>query len=219
LTMQAVIELFNNLKIYVATLEDRFIKQYIPVDPEIGPGEYEISVKAYCLLSHAAIEEYVEEVVLKIMQRSIDDWTTKRKIVDGLLTLISYYGLRLKIDEGEDETKIYDYLRKILKEAKEKFSHDIEKNHGIGIANLRQLLLPVGIDIKQDENIKNSIKKLASERGLYAHYQRGDRKGAKKVLSPEDAKNYVDDCLNLCEDIKNKALNKFHYIIGDWPGT
>jgi len=217
--MQTVINLFIDLKKYIELLEDRFIKKYIPVEPEIGPEEYEQFVKAYCLLSHAAIEEYMEEVVLKVIEKSIDDWTRERKIVDGLLTLISYYGIRLKIDEGVDEVKVFDYLRKMFKEAKKEFSKDIEKNHGIAIINLRRLLLPVGIDIKQDLNLKNSLNKLSSERGIYAHFQRGDRKGAKKVLSPEDAQKYVEDCLSFCEDIKNKALNKFNYILANWPGT
>ena len=208
--MQTIIDSFDGLKKHIAELEGRFINQFIPVDPEIGPEEYEHFVKAYCLLSHAAIEEYIEEVALKVMKRSIDDWRNKKKLVNSLLTIIAYYGIRIKVDEGEEETKIFDYLRKILDDANDKFSKDVEKNHGISISNLRNLLIPVGIDIKQDINLKDSLKKLSSERGVYAHYQKGDRKGAKKVISPENAKSYVGDCLLLCEDIKDKAMKIFN---------
>lgn len=217
--MQTVIELFGDLKRYIANLADKFINQYIPVNPEIGPEEYEYFVRAYCLLVHAAIEEYIEEVALKVMKKSIDGWINEKKIVDSLLTIVAYYGLQLKIDEGEDEIKIFDYLRKLFDKAKKDFSNDVDKNHGIAIINLRHLLIPIGIDIKPDINLKNSINKLSSERGIYAHFQKGERKGPRKPLSPEDAKKYVEDCLSLCEDIKNKALNKFNYIVEDWPGT
>jgi len=208
--MQLIVDSFDNLRKYISDLEDKFIKSYIPANPEIGPKEYEHFVKAYCILSHAAIEEYVEEVALKVMKRSIEDWKTKKKIVDSLLSIVTYYGLRLKIDEWEEETKVFDYLRKIIDEAKDKFSKDVDKNHGIRIQDLRNLLIPVGIDIMQDLNIKNSLHRLSSERGVYAHYQNASRKGARKVISPEDAKNCVDDCIKLCEDIKNKAVRKFN---------
>ncbi len=185
--MQKIIEAFDELIEYINGLEGKFISSYIPVDPEVGPEEYEHSVKAFCLLSHAAIEEFIEEVALKVMKKSIDDWRDHKRIVNSLLTIISYYGIRLKIDESEDETKVFDYLRKILEDANGKFSNDVEKNHGISLNNLRNLLIPVGIDIKEDIKLKNSLSRLSSERGVYAHYQKGDRKGAKKVLSPEDA--------------------------------
>jgi hypothetical protein len=45
---------------------------------------------------------------------------------------------------------------------------------------------------------------LAKERGTFAH-----KGAARKVVSPEDAKNYVNDCLELCRDIKDKTDQKF----------
>jgi len=129
-----------------------------------------------------------------------------RKYNDTLVTLVSYYGLKLKVDldESNEEIKIFDYLRDVFDEVKKMFSKDVYENHGISLKYLRSLLIPVAIDIKNDVNLLNSLRKLASERGEYAH-----NRLIKNILSPEDAKNYVVDCLDLCEDIKAKAISKF----------
>jgi len=85
---------------------------------------------------------------------------------------------------------------------RKRFSKDVYNNQGISLKYLRRLL--IAIDIKDDVNLLNSLRRLASERGQYAH-----KRLIKNILSPEDAKNYVGDCLELCEDIKAKAISKF----------
>lgn len=201
--------LYSALKDEINELEEQFIKAFIPADPSVGPNEYGHPVKAYCILCHAAFEEYFEEVALKVMTFSVTHWLNKThtvKTTETLMTLACYYGLKFKIDEDEKnlETPIRDYLRKIFEEVKRKFSKDIIENHGISIKYLRKILLPVAVDIKKDVTLLNSLQKLASERGAYAH-----KRIIQKVLTPEDAKKLVEDCLKLCEDVKDKAIFKF----------
>lgn len=88
-------------------------------------------------------------------------------------------------------------------EAKAAFSNHVFKNHGVSIFYLRNLLIPVAIEITQDANLLNSLRKLAEGRGDYAHKGR-----AKMVLAPEDAKRYVEDIPILCDDVRAKALLK-----------
>lgn len=64
------------------------------------------------------------------------------------------------------------------------------------------MFVPLAIDIINDENIMNSLNQLSKARGKYAH------KRTKSVISPEDAKNYVQDCLLLCYYIKEQAIIK-----------
>ncbi|MCH8294648.1 hypothetical protein IH992_26490 [Candidatus Poribacteria bacterium] len=198
--------LLKELKKHIEDLQKTFIDAFIPTDPSTGPEAYEHQVQAYCLLCHAAFEEYFEKVALKVMSLSLNEWMTSGKYTDTLMMLVSYYGLKIEIDQDEEkaETRVFDYLRPLFEDIKKKFSTDVYNNHGISLKYLRNLLIPVAIDIKEDIGLKNSLQKLARERGEYAH-----KRLIKTVLAPEDARSYVNDCLDLCEDVKAKAESKF----------
>jgi len=203
--MQDAQSLFEDLKSHLTGLEDKFIKTFLGVTTA-EPDDYDLFVRAYCVLSHAALEEYLESVALYVMERSVEGFILKREVTDTLLTLTAYYGLKLEVDENEStaETKAFDKLRPLLEHAKTKFSYSVHTNHGISIKYIRKLLCPIAVDIKQDPNLKNSLMQLAKERGTFAHHR-----SARKVISPEDAKNFVSDCLELCKDIKEKTDQKF----------
>lgn len=196
---------YLQLKTHVARLEMKLIGGFLK--PSLTPSsDYDEFVKAYCILSHAAIEEYFEKTALRIMEKSLDDWLTYRKYHDSLFTLACCYKMELKIDLNEQtsETKIFDYLRPLLDDVKQKFSNYVRSNHGASVKYLRRLMIPVAIDIIDDPTLLNSLNQLAAQRGDYAHNQ-----VIKKILSPEDARDYVNDTLKVCADIKDKANAKF----------
>jgi hypothetical protein len=198
--------LYAKLETTVNTSDDKFLKQHFPVDPITGPEAYELDVKAYCILCHAAFEEYFESIARNVMTEGIKNWEQSKIPSETIIMLISYYGLRFELPkkESDNHEKVFDYIRKLLKVAKKRFSLDINENHGTSIKYLRKLLLPIAIDINIDPNIENSLSKLTSFRGTYAH------KGfVNKPLAPEDAQNFVLDCLKLSEDVKNKVITKF----------
>ena len=197
-------KLLIELREHIEALDETFIHQFIK--NRTATLDYEHHVKAYCVLCHAAFEEYFESIALKVMHRCVDEWRYSRKYTDTLVTLVSYYEQKLVIDldENTDETPVFDSLRGIFDEVKRKFSTDVHNNHGISLKYLRHLLIPVAIDIKEDSNLKDSLRKLADQRGEYAH-----KRLITHVPSPEDARKCVDGCLELCEDVKAKAENKF----------
>lgn len=196
---------FGELSGYIEELAEKFVNRFLPADPATPPDAYALDVRAYCLLAHAAFEEFIEAVASEVLERVVNDWLLHRTVSDVLLTLLCWHGSALKIDtnEGSAETKNFDYLRPLIDDAKAALSYEIHNNHGISIIYLRNLLTPLAIDIKEDVGLLNSLKQLAEGRGLYAH-----RGKVKSVLAPEDAKNYVDDCLALCDDLKAKAIAK-----------
>jgi hypothetical protein len=49
---------YTELTAYVAELAQKFVNGYIPADPNTPPDAYAHDVKAYCILSHAAFEEF-----------------------------------------------------------------------------------------------------------------------------------------------------------------
>ena len=143
-------KLLQELKVDIQSLQETFINPFIPTKPSTKPEVYAHHVKAYCILCHAAFEEYFETLALNVMIRSLDEWMNSGKYTDTLVTLVSYYGLKLDIDldEKHDETKVFDYLRSIFDEIKRRFSTDVHNNHGISLKYLRSLLIPVAINIK-----------------------------------------------------------------------
>ena len=200
-------KLLSDLKDHIDDLEKTFIRGFIhdrkkKPDKITYPDEYEHHVKAYCVLCHAALEDYFESIVREVMHRCLDEWCYSRKYTDTLVTLVSYYKQELVIDRNE--TKVFDSLKGVFNSVKKRFLADVDNNHGISLKYLRRLLIPVAIDIKEDANLKNSLNRLARERGEYVH-----KRLITHRLVPEDAKNYVEDCLELCEDVKVKAENKF----------
>jgi hypothetical protein len=195
--------LFADLTAYVGELSVKFVNAYIPADPSISPSSYALDVRAYCVLSHAAFEEYFEAVVMTVANKAVDGWVLSRKINDVIPALLTWHGAKLKIDEDAKnaETKPFDYLRGLLTDAKAAFSNEVFNNHGVSIVYLRKLLIPVAIEIKNEPTLLNSLQKLADGRGAYAHKGR-----VKTIMAPEDAVKYVGDILMLCEDVKSKAL-------------
>ena len=193
--------LLNELKDHIDDLEKTFIRRFIE-DRITEPDEYEHHVKAYCVLCHAAFEEYFESVARGVMLRCLEEWCHSRKYTDTLVTLVSYYKQELVINRNEP--KVFDCLKGVFGKVKKRFLADVDNNHRISLKYLRRLLIPVAIDIKEDTNLKNSLNRLARERGEYAH-----RRLIRHILAPEDARRYVKDCLELCEDVKAQAEDKF----------
>jgi hypothetical protein len=196
--------LLNDLIAYLGELEAKFLMRHI-ANQLANPTEYEYDVKAYCVLAHAAFEEFVETVSLKIMNKSIENWYYNKIINPPMLSLLSYSNTRLKIDEkefekGNNPKRIFDRLRNCIEETKEQYSREIKDNHGVSIKYLYHMLAPISIDVIEDPLILNSLDQLANVRGSYAH-----KKVVKSIIAPENARDYAFDCLRLCEHIRDQA--------------
>ena len=86
-------------------------------------------MKAYCVLAHAAFEEFIEAIVIAVLDHSVERWIIERKADDVIIGLLCWYGPNLKIDDDENsaETKPFDYLRPIIIEAKVAFSRYVHQ--------------------------------------------------------------------------------------------
>jgi hypothetical protein len=193
---------YIELKDDVLRLEEKFINRYLPANPETNPAEYTLDVRAYCVLSHAAFEEFIETVALSVVTRAVEQWVISRTVNNVIPALLSCHAPKQNIQDFEksDIFKPFDYLRPLIEQAKATFSKHVHDNHGVSLTYLRSLLLPAAIEITQDANLLNSLHKLAEGRGAYAHRGR-----VTTVLAPEDAKRYVQDVLKVCEDILSKS--------------
>ena len=204
---------YQQLEDYVKEIENKFLLSHLQ-NPLSTPEEYNLDVKSYCILCHAAFEEFIELISLKLMSQSINSYTLQMKITPPIVSLMHFKGNHNNYLDKETENlsiedieSIFNYNRVELSEIKSKFSNEIYNNHGISLKYLRKLLMPVSIDIPKNVNWANSLEKLADERGSYAHkFLESGR--VKQSIEPEKANNIVQDCLELCKEIKERAKKR-----------
>lgn len=202
--------LFEKLKTEIGRLDEKFLTKWIPADPQTSPDDFEHDIKAYCVLSHAVFEEFVEELSLIGMEVSRNAWLSNQP-TRGTFSLLISYGFQLAIleKEEEDQEPLFDQIRKGLDESKSKHSITLSNNHGFSLKYLRKILTPVGIDIPNEVKLLQSLKDLAEARGSFAHSQAqrahyGKWKQANRPMTPEQAKIAVADCLELCQKLASR---------------
>ncbi|MDZ7880943.1 MAG: HEPN domain-containing protein [Saprospiraceae bacterium] len=83
-----------------------------------------------------------------------------------------------------------------------------EKNHGVALNYLVQLLTSVGIEVSTDLRLQNSLRLIAYHRGDYAHL--GQNTKITRLLSKSDIEDCITDCLKMCEQVKDIASYKYN---------
>lgn len=194
----------------IELLEERFMQRWTPALPEHQPDDFQHDVKAYCVLAHAAFEEFAEDASLLALQNARDAWLSKRFSPATVALLGAYkFVLNISDDEGVEQDRIFDQVRHALDAHIDRHSKSIANNHGFSLKYLRSILLPVGIDIPDSVKHIASLKDLAEARGSYAHTRAhralyGQWKRAGRPMEPEKAKTAVHDCLELCDLVIEK---------------
>ena len=198
-------ELGDNLK----KIKKKFISVYLEEadpDPLSGPEVFELDVKAFCVFAHAFIEDYLERIALEVMERSVDEYIYKKKLINPpLLTLVKWHnkGFNINNHEMEAEIKTFDVMKDALDKIKQNYSMLLNGNHGISKKYVRNIFIPLSIDISDNPDWNSALAKLANERGSYAH------KMVNRIINPQEANEIVEYCLEFCRDIGSKAKKLF----------
>ena len=200
--------MLQELRHAVNGLDDKFIKPYLPAQPGVDPAVYNLDVRAYLLLSHAALEQFVEDLCLELMNRAVDSWESNHHLSEPLLALVAFYSDCLPISENEREPEVtfFDHIRIGVEKAKTTFSSYLKrKNNGVSVKYLRQMLLPVGLSLPTDPRLVASLGQLASHRGDNAHKHR-----VSKSADPKTAREWVGDCLLLSALLTDDAMKAMY---------
>ncbi len=211
-------DLFTELETQTTRVEEKFVRSYVevsnvagrrkyaPLDPTMDQAEYDLDVRAYCVISHAAIEHFVERIAIELLEAVKSAWNQKNPKASHILqALIAFYGITFDVerDKNLSTTTYGDHIRGVLDKLSTRFSNDVNRNHGVSIEYLRKLLYPVAIDITTDPDQLSSLAQLTKHRGKYAH-----EFAAIRPITPEEALEIVTDCVKLCRDIRDKAKDK-----------
>ena len=202
---------FKALENHILELGLKYIDSHR--NPLETPRDYNLDVHSFCILCHAAFEEFLEDITLYSINRICMEFNSKkRKFSYATFCFLHFdnHSLCLTDENKWKSTRLNDYLASRLAERKSELSNYATKeNHGIDVKYLRKLLLPIGIDIPHDARELVSLETLKNIRGTYAHsYARNNN-----FLAPEDAENAVFDVLDMVRKIKNKALNISYYLV------
>jgi len=210
--MANIDKLYTDMESYIQSLEGSYLSKHL-TDPTSTPTDYDLDVKSYCILCHAAFEEFAETIAVTVMNQTVDNFVLHHRVTESLVSLMHFKSSgESYLNKTEEEDKIeiitsYNYIRERLSEVKDRFSKEVFNNHGVSLKYIKQLLMPVAIDVPNDPTWLNSLKQLAKERGAYAH-KFLDKGTIKRSIAPEDAKTIVNDCVLLCHDIKEKAKKR-----------
>ena len=208
--MVDVKESLDKLEMYLLELEDKYID--IHTDPLENPEMYKLDIRSFCVLSHAAFEEFVENICLYTLNEIEDKFVNTQRISYSTLCLLHFYGNSKTIDNESwnDDERIYDYLLAQIRSIKSDFSKYImNQNHGVGLKYLKRLLVPLGLYAPLDIIFSSALDNLTQSRGGYAHTSHRNIRS----LSPEDVKMYVRDVYDLMVELANKSRKISYYSI------
>ncbi len=132
-----------------------------------------LKVRSYILLSHAALEEYLEDLCKNVAGIAVKKYRDESKITRALLGLISS-GLLDDISIGKAKKKVKQDLFHDIEifagEALTQFYNIIKNNNGIKKANQLSLLLPIGVDPEStDSATLAALDAFGTKRGDVAH--------------------------------------------------
>lgn len=132
----------------------------------------ELCLKAYILLSHAALEVYFEDTCLHAANEAVNKYKNAGSITKSLLGLVSSKVLR-DVRTKSAKRLASDAVSNISvfsTEALTAYSKRVKDNNGIKGENIRALLVPVGVEPEIEEiSAFNALNTFGTSRGDIAH--------------------------------------------------
>lgn len=214
----------NELIDHIAALKKKFIDSYIPAQPEHTPDIFNHDVQAYCVLAHASFEHFIERVSICAVEEAVERWINKREASDLILALCTFYEKKIvHSPEKEQQETCFKLLKSAIESAKTSHSNAIFMNHGFSLEYLRKSLTPISVNVPKAAKFEASLKSLTDARGTFAHtlskdanyFENKGRSKATKVMTPEGARDAVEDCLELCTNISEQVKNLFSVAVID----
>lgn len=196
---------FITLQDYLLDIE---IKYICPLEKKLLLDKAdELDLRSYCVLSHAAFEEFAENMSLKVLDEITKNFSNTKQISVGLIMLLHIKGSPEDIDKID---LLYDYILEKLKDIKSSFSKEIAtNNHGVSLKYLKRMFIPIGIDIPNNSRLISSLDQLAKYRGDFAH--KFSSKKIKTIPSPLDLVSYVSDITEMMGEIVRR-VKSMHYF-------
>ncbi|WP_423462941.1 HEPN domain-containing protein [Promicromonospora sp. MS192] len=207
---------------------DRLLLSGVQVQfPDELPDEEKAMINAYVVLSHAVIEEFIEDLFEGHFRR-LSGWLVSPMVPAETVRLA------LAIADWLPEKQMPTYKKRTLegmfKAAKSALVIQLRNNHGIKDHNISQMASLVGVDWRSMDAALNAkladLTTLGSKRGEAGHLSPYTEraKAITRQTYPDDVREWVENARKACvameEYLDNLVLGQQPMsIIGDWDGN
>lgn len=166
----------------IQSLRRQFVPEYN------AQGTYTLEeqdgIRAFVLLTHAALERYLEDVCSEVAQSSCTAWGVDGVPRHAVIALLGHGGQDVKDAPGELSDGPSS-LRQTVERVRVAYRNRVFSNNGIKQKDVLGLLLPVGVlDHQIDAVWLASVDSFGSERGGHAH-------ASDAAQTPRDAADVV----------------------------
>jgi hypothetical protein len=158
------------------------------------------NLRAYRLLIHAEIEFYLENTVKKKVTKSIDNWKNHKKINKTLTSLLAFSTRNFQNIPGVfHEIPGRNDLNFRIQSVVRDFYLILKKNNGIKENNIVNLLIPIGIEADQINQILiSNLNSFGALRGEQAH----SSFKIQRLIVPQDEIGMVDSIINDLKELE-----------------
>ena len=171
---------FRDLNSELKRLRTHFLPRQLRRYSGSRAAKVQDGVRAYLVLAHAAVEEYLEQAIRDVVDAEYKRWQSRRRQSRPVIAVFI---------EGS-----YQRAQEIIKD-----------NHGIRERNLRRLLKLVGINVNDPNQVDPTwladMDSFGKLRGGLAH-RSGVSLGS--IMDPFDAKRKVDNLLRGLRDLDRR---------------
>jgi len=166
------------------------------VDDDITPQQEDL-VRAFRLLCHAEIENYIEELAITLLNEGMAYWNEHKLANYNIASLfINSDKIDKNFDVVQKSCQLFADFRKVIK-----------NNHGIKEENIKKLFFPLGYLIDDfDTTFINNLSSFGVSRGLTAHTSAGSQ--IQQALNFRDEKSKVQNIVAELVQFKNVLYSK-----------
>lgn len=133
---------------------------------------HHLKVQAFIMLTHAALEEYLENLGRSVAIEARRSFSKDGQITHSLVSLVA----SKLIDDLPEKSKknlskdLISNLDSFSKEAVNRYEDVLKDNHGIRHHNQSKILIPIGVDPEKTDVITaNTLDSYGAWRGSLAH--------------------------------------------------
>ena len=150
----------------------RVIMSHVP-DHSCETNFHHLKVQSYVLLSHAAFEQYLEDLARYASLEAMRALKNEGAITKTLLALVTSEAVSqvdFEVSRKKITREVAGSLESFAVAARNNFEKDIKSNHGVKADNQKNLLVRIGFDPEQiDLPTFAALDAFGTKRGQIAH--------------------------------------------------